>query len=370
MPKKILTLLIILIIMLSGSTVLAAAAGSWPAGAIDWTPADARGQSSRIALIDTGISEQAIDPVHLDEGYNYLEQSPDTSDQIGHGTALAGILLGLPAKNIPGMAPDATLVPLVYYSLDADGKVKDGGSDLLAQAIRDAVKVYRCQVILIGAGTIGDSEALKSAIEYAEKQGVVVVAAVGNEQEDQPEAVFFPAAYETVLGVAALREDGGIATFSQRNDSVKLSAPGTDLKVATVRGRTIRAFGTSYAAAFVAGGVAVLRAQYPSLDPGQVRSALLSTAKDIAAQGYDQDSGHGVLQIGQALALARVIDETNRADEIAQQRWMIILAVLLLVILVTGSIIWIRLTRTSFRCPKAMGKAQENQSKDRIVSPK
>ena len=353
--KKILASLILLVILARTSTVLAADTGSWPTGAIDWTPAKSTGQGSRIALIDTGISGPAIDPVHLDEGYNYLEQSRDTDDRVGHGTALAGILLGLPAKNQPGIAPDAVLVPLVYYSQDAAGKVLDGGSDLLAQAIRDAVKVYQCQIILIGAGTIGDSEDLQSAIAYAEKQGVVVVAAVGNENEDHPEVEFFPAAYETVLGVAALRADEGIATFSQRNKSVTLSAPGTDLKVATVRGRTVRAFGTSYAAAYVAGGVALLKAEYPSLTPGQVRSVLLATARDIGTQGYDVDSGYGVLQINKALSKARALDEINRAQATGRLRWIVILTTIILALLLAAGVgIWIHLTRK-----KARGERQQ-----------
>jgi len=353
--KKTLAALILLVILARTSMVLAAEARSWPNGAIDWTPAKTNGQGSRIALIDTGISEQAIDPVHLDEGYNYLEQSRDTDDRVGHGTALAGILLGLPAKNQPGIAPDAVLVPLVYYSQDAAGKVLDGGSDLLAQAIRDAAQVYQCQIILIGAGTIGDSEDLQSAIAYAEKQGVVVVAAVGNENEDHPEVEFFPAAYETVLGVAALRADEGIATFSQRNESVKLSAPGTDLKVATVRGRTVRAFGTSYAAAYVAGGVALLRAEYPSLTPGQVRSVLLATARDIGTQGYDVDSGYGVLQINKALSKARALDEINRAQATGRLRWIVILTTIILALLLAAGVgIWIHLTRK-----KARGERQQ-----------
>lgn len=340
--KKILASLILLVILARTSTVLAADTGSWPTGAIDWTPAKSTGQGSRIALIDTGISGPAIDPDDLDVGYNYLEQTRDTSDRVGHGTALAGILLGLPAKNQPGIAPDAVLVPLVYYSQDAAGKVLDGGSDLLAQAIRDAVKVYQCQIILIGAGTIGDSEALKSAVEYAEKQGVVVVSPVGNDNKDHPEYVFHPAAYETVLGVAALRADGGIATFSQRNESVKLSAPGTDLKVATIRGRTVRAFGTSYAAAFVAGGAAALRAAYPSLTPSQVRAVLIGSAKDIGAQGYDRDSGHGVMQIEKAFAMAQLIDETNRASAAERLRWVSILAVIFLSLIAIAARILIR----------------------------
>lgn len=291
------------------------AAESWPNDVISNTNTNSNGKGVLIAIIDTGISANAIDKARIAEGKNYITEDSDTEDKIGHGTAMAGIIVGMGAKDLIGTAPDAMLVPLVYCTKDEDGNIVNGGTTMLAKCIRDAVDIYKCQAILIGAGTNENSIDLQSAIKHAEKRGAVVVSSVGNENEDYPQNVYYPAAYETVLGVTALREDGGIATFAQRNTSVDLSAPGTDLKVATIHGRTVKAYGTSYAAAFVTGAAAQILSDNQYLTPKQVREALCNTAKDICEKGYDEESGYGVLQVETALAYAKPINEAAKRQQ-------------------------------------------------------
>ncbi|MEG2583966.1 MAG: S8 family serine peptidase [Oscillospiraceae bacterium] len=300
------------------------AAESWPNSAINTISTQTNGEGVRIAIIDTGISVNAIDKTKIAKGKNYITGDSNTEDKIGHGTAMAGILVGMESKRIIGIAPNATLVPFVYCTEDEDGKIINSGKEMLSKSIRDAVDKFDCQVILISAGAIEGSEDWKSAIEYTEKKGVVVVASVGNENEDHPEYLYYPASYETVIGVAALREDGEVATFSQQNSSVDLSAPGTGLNVCTIRGKTIKAFGTSYSAAFVTGGVAQLLSEYKSLTPEQVRKSLCNTAKDISAEGYDTKSGYGVLQIKEALVYAKQFNETNQKEDAEHQKNILI----------------------------------------------
>ena len=72
----------------------------------------------RIAVIDTGISTVAIDSSHIIEGYNYIRPQDGTEDKIGHGTAIAGILVGSEAADAEGICPNAVLVPLVYAAKD------------------------------------------------------------------------------------------------------------------------------------------------------------------------------------------------------------------------------------------------------------
>ncbi len=315
---------------------------AWPASAIGLPAgtATAKGSPVRIAVIDTGISTNAIAAERIAPGQNYVATGSGTEDQIGHGTALAGILVGLKGEQT-GIVPNATLVPLVCITADAQGKTLNGGPDKLARAVRDAVDKYRCTVILIGSGTIDQSEALKTAIAHAESKGASVIAPVGNENETHPEAIFYPASYETVLGVAAMREDGGIATFSQRSTPADLSAPGTGLLVATIRGKTVKAYGTSYAAAFVAGAAARLRSHSPSLTPAQVRSALIDSARDVGAPGRDRESGYGALDIEAALAAARPIAAANQQAADAQRGKQLALAGLGLAgLLAAAAVVW------------------------------
>lgn len=277
-----------------------AAADPWPDSSLDREETTIKGKEVKIAIIDTGISSSAIDKKRIVEGKNYVDVDAGTEDKVGHGTAIAGI--------ISELVTEASLVPLVCFSKDESGNHINGGTESLIKAIRDAVNYFKCNVIVIGSGIREDSKEIKAAIEQAEKKGAVVVSSVGNENEKNPEFVYYPAAYKTVLGVAALREDGNIAEFSQRNEFVSLSAPGVNLQVLTIRGKRVKAFGTSYAAAFVAGAVAQIRSECPSLDPQQVRNALCETAKDIGAVGFDYESGYGALQIKDALFSAKAME--------------------------------------------------------------
>jgi len=245
-------------------------------------------QPIRVALIDTGISPLAIDPEHIGEGKNYALPDRDTADVLGHGTALAGLILDT--------APDAILIPLVYSTRTTGGKSVQCNVKTIAQIIRDAVDVYDCRVINISAGITQDVPALRDAINYAEEQGVVVVAAVGNTHRTTPKLSYYPACYDTVIGVGALRRDGKVASFSQRH-GVSLVAPGDAVKVRDLQGRTTTASGTSYAAAQVTGAVAALLAKSPDLTPAQVREHLFKNAVDLGQAGFDADSGYGALRM-------------------------------------------------------------------------
>lgn len=245
-------------------------------------------QPIRVALIDTGISPLAIDPEHIGEGKNYALPDRDTADVLGHGTALAGLILDT--------APDAILIPLVYSTRTTGGKSVQCNVKTIAQIIRDAVDVYDCRVINISAGITQDVPALRDAINYAEEQGVVVVAAVGNTHRTTPKLSYYPACYDTVIGVGALRRDGKVASFSQRH-GVSLVAPGDAVKVRDLQGRTTTASGTSYAAAQVTGAVATLLAKSPDLTPAQVREHLFKNAVDLGQAGFDADSGYGALRM-------------------------------------------------------------------------
>ncbi len=245
-------------------------------------------QPIRVAMIDSGISPVIIASANIGEGRNYVLPDRDTADVLGHGTALAGLILDT--------APDAVLVPLVYSSRAAGGKAVQCSVKTVARIIRDAVDVYDCQVINISAGVSQDVPALWEAIAYAEDQGVVVVASVGNTNRTTPELSYYPASYDTVIGVGALRKDGRVASFSQRY-GVSLAAPGDGLKVLGLKGQSTTVSGTSYAAAQVTGAVAALLTKSPELTPAQVRELLYDSARDIGVVGFDEDSGYGALQL-------------------------------------------------------------------------
>ena len=254
----------------------------------------------RIAIIDTGIREHHVmlEGTAIEQGVNYAFKGATTHDLIGHGTRIAGLILGSSDGTLKGTAPDAVLVPLVYYSKYPSGVRQNGGIDAICQAMYDAIDVYGCQVINISSGVTKPDERLFKAISYAEEKGVIVVSAAGNDHLYKPEHVYYPAAYETVVGVGAANTDlSGAAPFSQRSKGVMLIAPGQDLKVLSIRsGEHFEiASGTSYAAAQVAGLAARLKAAWPNMTPADFRQLLQSTSVDLDEPGYDSATGWGLL---------------------------------------------------------------------------
>ncbi len=254
----------------------------------------------RIAVIDTGISTVAIDSSRIIEGYNYIRPQDGTEDKIGHGTAIAGILVGSEAA---GIRPNAVLVPLVYATKDEMGKTIKGDTSMVAQAIYDAVDIYDCDIINISSGSTSDSISLRNAAAYAEEKGVLVVSSAGNANLYRLQDIYYPGAYDTVLCVGSADSDGEVSPFSQRGNTIDILAPGSNLRVVSIRAKKIRAFGTSYSTAYVTAAAAKLLEQNPCLTPAELRQILCSSAEDIGEPGFDPDSGWGILNLTAASIL-------------------------------------------------------------------
>lgn len=243
-----------------------------------------------IALLDTGVSTTAIDSGSLLPGHNYVTDTDDTEDRLDHGTAVASVILGCESAEVTGLAAGKCLVlPLVVA--DEGGSISP---QTLALAIREAVDIYGADVINVSLGIKKDEQALREAVAYAEKQGVVVISAVGN---DGGADLFYPAAYETVIAVGSHDRSDQVSDFSQKNGTVDLLAPGEDVWFANKDGRTYGSWGTSYAAGYVSAAAALLLAEEPSLKPEQLRQRLFDAAEDILAEGRDSESGWGILRL-------------------------------------------------------------------------
>ena len=234
-----------------------------------------------IALLDTGISTAAIDPSRILPGYNYVLSSEDTEDRINHGTAAASVIVGCESAEIVGLAPAAFLVPLVVTD-KVDGKAKGVTPETLAQAIRDAVDKFGADIINVSLGIKKDTEELHSAVAYAEKKGVLVVSAVGNDGVGGDP--YYPAAYDSVLGVGSHDKNDAVSDFTQQNGTVDLLAPGENIWLASRNGKTYGAKGTSYATAYVSAAASLLWQAQPKLTAVEVAQTLLGSAK--SADGW------------------------------------------------------------------------------------
>lgn len=220
----------------------------------------------RVAVVDTGFSDKSIPDGSIAGGKNYIVESMGTDDTYGHGTAVASIIL----ENVP----DAELVALVSSIYD-HGKLTQVDADTFARIIMDAVDVYECDVINVSAGFAADVETVRQAVDYAKEKGVVIVAAAGNDYQDNPDAKYYPAAYESVIAVGSMNENKTlISDFSQRGEWVDIYECGENITVKTLSGNERIVSGTSYSAAIVTARVCKILEENSNAEMDDVMKAI------------------------------------------------------------------------------------------------
>ncbi len=215
-------------------------------------------------------------------------------DDFGHGTHVAGIASASTNNGIgiAGISWGARLMPVKVLDEYGNGWYSDIASGILYAADNGA------QIINLSLGGEEDSQLLRDAVDYARARGCLVVASSGNSGGP----VFYPAAYEPVLAVAATNENDHHASFSSYGSQVDIAAPGTDIYSTWVRSSYFTLSGTSMAAPHVSGTAALVWSQKPDLTAAEVISSLLETADDIEAPGFDSYTGWGRVNAFKAVA--------------------------------------------------------------------
>ena len=301
-----------------------------------------------VAVIDSGIDGTHPEFAGRIAASRSFVGSPAKVDTLGHGTMVAGEIAAA-LDNAEGIAGVGG-VPAQLLIAKVVGP--DGGISLLAEsrAIRWAVD-RGATVINLSLGGPRDphdpfrdsySELERSAIDYATRKGVVIVAAGGNCFDICPDPyVGYPAALPHVVGVSAIARDGSTPTFSNRdvyhND---LAAPGTEILstyplaeslpgsecarsgytecAAQDTHRSPR--GTSFSAPLVAAAAALLQAErgllsLQKLHASQVSLVVERAAVDIGLPGRDRFSGRGRLDVERSLsALSRALPAADRLE--------------------------------------------------------
>ncbi|MGW5739406.1 MULTISPECIES: type VII secretion-associated serine protease mycosin [Streptomyces] len=288
------------------------------------------GKGVRVAVIDTGVDiknpqlKSAVEvskgrnllPKNLkDENGNKIERGNEngTTDTVGHGTRVAGIIAARPAKGtgFVGLAPAATLIPVQQN--DAEGH---GDTETLAQAIDHAVAA-KADVINISqdtANAVEPAPKLKQAVDRALASGKVIVASAGNDGLGGNVKATYPASYEGVLAVAASDRNNERAAFSQSSEAVGVAAPGVDMISTVPGGGHCSDNGTSFSAPYVAGVAALIKSKHKDWTPRQITAQIKQTAERSVA-GRDRLVGWGVVDPVRALTEDDHPIETPRAEE-------------------------------------------------------
>jgi hypothetical protein len=259
------------------------------------------GQGVRVAVLGTGVDADNAQfrPGQVETGRDVLAGRRGADDDCdGRGTFAAGLIAAVPndQTTVVGLAPGVSVLPVRYTQATRQGEnVVDPGR--LADAV-DAAVSGGAQVICVVVPATTDSPGLRAAVNRALAADVVVVSPAAPGAQNRG-GISFPTAQPGVLAVGAFGPDGA-AISPEAGDHLRVAAPGrglvslaagTDGKV----GHAAPVDDPAYAAAYVAGTVALVRSYRPGLSAPEVVTRIERTASRVATAGRHPQLGWGMV---------------------------------------------------------------------------
>ena len=358
-------LIVLLSLAIAGLWIISQAAnitiGGPPSALLTWedefrdmTGVDAvSGDGSGVVLcvVDSGIDPEHPDlqNMNLDGWHDAIGESDSPYDDEGHGTAMAGIIVA--QDGLTGNAPGVSL--LVAKAIDDQGV---GNDEQIAESV-DWCVASQADVISLslgGAQGFGSglftTDALEEAVEDAINQGVYVVAAAGNDGEDDDGDVESPGSVEDVICVGGVTRTGAIWTGSSQGDNdgriwpnpifprsdpdkkPEVVAPGHEVPILMAGGLSSGSWwgwssGTSASTAWVSGALAVILEEHPEIQregdsggPGavaQMKELIMQNSQMKEGQSeHDEHYGYGHLRVDLLIdALSNSTDESSNYSE-------------------------------------------------------
>ncbi|MFI0348445.1 MAG: S8 family peptidase [Chthoniobacterales bacterium] len=266
-----------------------------------------------IAIVDTGIryTHQAlagnmwhnIAPTFGDVyGINAYANNGNPMDDNGHGTHCAGTIGGINnyrEDSIRGVTQKVQLMACKYSDANGVGLTSDAISCI------DYALIHGAKIINCSWGSPDNSPGLYQELQKAQAQGVIIVAAAGNDALNDDQGSFYPASYklDNVITVAATTPGDDFAYFSNYGPtSVSLAAPGLNIYSAYADADDSYAImsGTSMAAPYVTGTLALLEAKFPKDAYKKIVSRLLTSTDHLPI--LDGRTKAGRLNIAKAVS--------------------------------------------------------------------
>ncbi len=255
------------------------------------------GSGAVVAVLDSGVNvwHEDLAGVTFVKPYNYLTKTTNVTDDFGHGTAVTGVIAETRnnGRGFTGAMSGASIMPIKV--LDSDG---NGSLFNVVNGINYAVS-NRADVINMSLGTTTHSIALEQACQAAANQGVILVAASGNDAQKTingvKNPVEYPAAYDCVVSVGSVDKNEQWSTFSTHNNKVLVVAPGEDVLLINGSNGYFSNDGTSFATPQVSALAAMMKSRNHSVMPATFINLLKSTAKDLGDPGRDDKYGYGLI---------------------------------------------------------------------------
>lgn len=243
-------------------------------------------QSGRSSAVASGSVQPSAAALPTNQPVGMIDGAPGAAIAVA---ATRGFAKGAPRPNNHGSAVASLLRSAGVQRIavaDVFGTDPAGGNALAVARGLDWLTGQGSRIVTISL--VGPNNPLLArAVAAAQRRGVHVVAAVGNDGPASPPS--YPASYPGVIAVTAVDGRARALIEAGRATHLDYAAPGADLLAANAAGRWVKVRGTSYAAPFVAARAAA------ALDRGAVIPTLDREALDLGRRGADPVFGRGLL---------------------------------------------------------------------------
>jgi len=254
----------------------------------------------KVCIIDTGYDITHPDLPTENVGGDDNRGNEWDKDGNGHGTHVAGTIaaIGDNGYGVVGVNRSGLLGLHIIRIFGDNGRPIFGST--LISAAQQCVDAGSNIISMSLGGPIGNDFERDFFQDIFENQNVLVIAAAGNSGNTR---FSYPASYPAVMSVAAIDENQNLASFSQRNNQVEISAPGVRVLSTRTGGGYVAYSGTSMACPHVAGVAALVWSHDTDLTSIEMRAVLRETAEDLGDPGRDNSYGYGLVRADRAYQL-------------------------------------------------------------------
>jgi serine protease len=267
-----------------------------------WDIAGGGDSSIVIAVLDTGVAYENYSPYikasdlsssSFIPGYDIVNGDTHPNDDNGHGTHICGTIAQTTNNSYgtAGLAFESSIMPIKMLDHAGNGYASDS-LDGIYWAVDNGADIIN---ISYGGTTYLNSE--HEAVQYAVNNGLVVVAATGNDNG----SIRYPAAYPESIAVGSVGQSKTRSSFSNFGSQIDVVAPGESILQEALVGdgdyNTAFYFynGTSSSTPHVSALAALVLSVNPSLSPQEVESAIKQNCEDLGSTGFDNYYGMGLI---------------------------------------------------------------------------